>query len=41
MSKAMLEKAILYFPSVILLLSEKCDIQLESDVSESSFIQEV
>ncbi|CAI2164312.1 16085_t:CDS:10 [Funneliformis geosporum] len=41
MSTKMLEKAILYFPSVILLLSEKCDIQLENDVAESSLIQEV
>ncbi|GET01900.1 transcription factor 25 [Rhizophagus clarus] len=41
LSTTMLEKAILYFPSVILLLSEKCDIPLESDISESSFIQEV
>ncbi|CAG8526705.1 16479_t:CDS:10, partial [Funneliformis caledonium] len=41
MSTKMLEKAILYFPSVILLLSEKCDIQLENDVAESSLVQEV
>jgi hypothetical protein len=37
----MLEKAILFFPSVIPLLSEKCEIQLESDVAESPLFAEV
>ncbi|CAG8461969.1 13926_t:CDS:10 [Cetraspora pellucida] len=39
-STAMLERAILYFPSMVLLLAEKCDIQLDSDVVEDPFLQE-
>ncbi|CAG8710388.1 2324_t:CDS:1, partial [Racocetra fulgida] len=39
-STAMLERAVLYFPSMILLLVEKCDIQLDSDVAEDPFLQE-
>ncbi|RIB04235.1 transcriptional repressor TCF25-domain-containing protein [Gigaspora rosea] len=39
-STAMLERAILCFPSMVLLLAEKCDIQLDSDVAEDQFLQD-
>ncbi|CAG8513228.1 9889_t:CDS:10 [Diversispora eburnea] len=39
-STAMLEKAILYFPTVVPLIVKKCDIQLDSDIEENEFLQE-
>ncbi|CAG8665076.1 8378_t:CDS:10 [Dentiscutata erythropus] len=39
-STAMLERAILYFPTMILPLAEKCDIQLDSNVAEDPFFLE-
>ncbi|RHZ78146.1 hypothetical protein Glove_167g94 [Diversispora epigaea] len=39
-SMAMLEKAILYFPTVVPLIVKKCDIQLDSDIEENEFLHE-
>nr|CAG8581408.1 12221_t:CDS:10 [Entrophospora candida] len=40
-SSAMLEKAILKFPSVVLPLAEKCEINLDSDLTDSPYLHEI
>ncbi|CAG8596229.1 12452_t:CDS:2, partial [Acaulospora morrowiae] len=40
-STALLERAIIYYPSIVPKLAEKCDFQIDSDIADNEFIAEV